>query len=165
MKNAATPEITTARSMARGATRRGSLVSSARSAEPSQPASVQIGSSRASPIVSKPNPLPLLDPCWNSTDGPCTWWKKMMPNASTTVKPIVPNSSMVAPALLTVEAALMLSTLMNTATMIAMTASIATSQCVGELHRSGANTDASATEMPAEPTSVHSSAFQPVNQP
>ena len=54
---------------------------------------------------------------------------------------------------------------MTTATMIATTASMATSQWVGLAQMSGANTDARETEMPAEPTRVQSIAFQPVNQP
>ena len=105
------------------------------------------------------------EPRWNSTEGPCTWWKKNSPIASATVAPSVPNSSSEAPVLLTHEAALMLSTLMITATTIAATASRAMSQCVGVVQISGANTEASDTEMPADPTRVQSIAFHPVNQP
>lgn len=82
-----------------------------------------------------------------------------MPRA--TVHPMVPNSSADAPALLTSPAALMLTMLIAIATTIATTASSATSQCVGSAHRSGANTDASATEMPAEPTSVSTRSTAP----
>src|SRR3984885_12780943 len=162
---ATAPEMVTARSMARGAMRRGSVVSSARSAEPSQPASVHTGSSSARPMVSKPAPAPVDEPVWVSTCGPWTWWKKNSPMASAIVAPIVPTSSMDAPALLTRLAALIDVTLMMTATMIATTASTAMSQCVGLAQMSGANTEARETEMPAEPTRVQSIAFQPVNQP
>ena len=54
---------------------------------------------------------------------------------------------------------------MTTATTMAMTASNAMSQWVGDVQMSGAKTRARATEIPADPTSVQSMAFQPVNQP
>src|SRR5580692_8711178 len=141
------PEMITDRNMAVGAVLRGSLVSSARSADPSQPSSVYTGSSSASPIVVMLTGLPVVEPTWTSTLGPCSWWKNSRPIASTTVSPSVPI------------------TLTATAATIAMAANSAMSPCVGTAQISGENTLAMATAIDAVPTKNDSSAVHPLNQP
>ena|SRR5437016_4161443 len=144
--------------MANGVTDRGSLVSSARSAAPSQPMKQYRGSSAAS---TKPYQRAPPDVRWVDTRmwKPASWWKKKMaPKNSRAAAPTDPVISKKTPVLLTALTARMLMMLMSPATAMATVANSTMSPWVGDFQISPANTVASATEVAAVPAMKASSA-------
>src|ERR1700746_680969 len=137
--------------MAHGVTERGSLVSSARSAAPSQPMKQYIGSSAASakPYHSAPPEVRWVD---TRMAKPASWWKKKMaPKNSRAAAPTDPVISKKTPVLLTALTARMLMMLISAATAIAIAANSTMSPWVGDRQMSLANTEASATAVAAVP--------------
>src|ERR1700722_19384970 len=137
--------------MANGVTDRGSLVSSARSAAPSQPMKQYRGSSAAS---TKPYQRAPPDVRWVDTRmwKPASWWKKKMaPKNSSAAAPMDPVISKKTPVLLTALTDLMLTMLMIPAATIARVANSTMSPWVGDFQMSLANTLARATAVAAVP--------------
>src|SRR5579859_257069 len=144
--------------MANGVTDRGSLVSSARSAAPSQPMKQYRGSSADST-----NPYQRAPPevRWVEVRiaKPASWRKKKMaPKNSRAAAPTDPAISKKTPVLLTALTARMLMILMTAATAIAAVANNTMSPWVGDFQMSLANTLASATAVAAVPAMKASSA-------
>src|SRR5580692_4164302 len=132
--------------MANGVTDLGSLVSSARSAAPSQPMKQYKGSSAAS---TKPYQRAPPDVRWVDTRmwKPASWWKKKMaPKNSRAAAPTDPVISKKTPVLLTA------------ATAMATVANSTMSPWVGDFQMSPANTVASATAVAAVPAMKASTA-------
>src|SRR6266568_9090571 len=137
--------------MANGVTDRGSFVSSARSAAPSQPMKQYRGSSAAStkPYQSAPPDVRSVD---TRTRKPASWWKKKMaPTNSSAAAPTDPVISKKTPVLLTALTARMLMMLMSAATAMATVANSTMSPWVGDFQMSPANTVARATAVAAVP--------------
>src|SRR5580692_7727213 len=137
--------------MANGVTDLGSLVSSARSAAPSQPMKQYSGSSaaRMKPYHRAPPEVRWVETrMWK----PASWWKKKMaPKNSSAAAITEPLISKKTPMLLTALTALMLTMLISPATAIATVANRTMSPWVGEDQISLANTLASATAVAAVP--------------
>src|SRR5712692_9432104 len=165
MTNPAAVEIQTVRNIAFGAVRRGSRVSSARSADPSQPISVYTGSRTASMTDVKVTGLPVDVPTCVRIAGPASLLKKNKPMAMTSARPSVPISSTPAPRLLTQVAARTPMALRMVPTAIMTTPNSWMSPVVGWFHTYGAKTDPMAMDRPAVPAVKASIAHQPVNQP
>src|SRR5580692_1711729 len=144
--------------MANGVTDRGSLVSSARSAAPSQPMKQYRGSSAAS---TKPYHKLPPEVRWVETRmwKPASWWKKKIApknsNAAATTELAISKKT---PMLLTALTARMLMMLMTAATAIATPANSTMSPWVGDAQMSPANTVASATAVAAVPAMKASNA-------
>src|SRR5580704_3035175 len=137
--------------MANGVTDLGSLVSSARSAAPSQPMKQYSGSSaaRMKPYHKAPPEVRWVD---TRTWKPASWWKKKMaPKNSRAAAPMDPVISKKTPVLLTALTALMLTMLMIAAATIARAANSTMSPWVGDFQISLANTLAKATAVAAVP--------------
>src|SRR6185437_12377350 len=144
--------------MAHGVTDRGSLVSSARSAAPSQPMKQYRGSSAAST-----NPYHRAPPevRWVEVRmaNPASWWKKnTAPKNSSAAAPTDPVISKKTPVLLTTLTARMLMMLMSPAAAMARVANSTMSPWLGDFQMSPANTLASATAVAAVPAMKASSA-------
>src|ERR1700733_15819661 len=144
--------------MANGGTARGALVSSARSAAPSQPMKQYSGSSAAKmkPYHRAPPEVRWVDTrMWK----PASWWKKKMaPKNSSAAAPTDPVISKNTPVLLTALTARMLMMLISPAATMASVASSTMSPWVGVVQMSLANTVASATAVAAVPAMKASSA-------
>src|ERR1700730_13037375 len=144
--------------MANGVTERGSLVSSARSAAPSQPMKQYRGSSAAStnPYQSAPPDVRLVD---TRMENPASCLKKKTApknsRAAATTDPVISKNT---PVLLTALTALMLMMLISPAAAIARVANSTMSPCVGLAQMSLAKTLASATAVAAVPAMKASSA-------
>src|SRR5712691_70622 len=144
--------------MANGVTDLGSLVSSARSAAPSQPMKQYSGSKAASTKPYHRGPLVVR---WVDTriEKPASCRKKKMaPTNSRAAAPTDPVISKKTPVLLTTLTARMLMMLMRAAAAIAAAANKTMSPCVGDVQMSLANTLASATAVAAVPAMKASSA-------
>ena len=153
-----------ARSIAYGVERRGSLVSSARSAAPSQPSSTNTGSSAARPIAVRLICPPPTGPLCTRTLRPWECLKKKSAPTSRIAAAISePASSKLTPKLFTIAVTRMLMRFNTSATAVTIPASSTTFAFVGACQNSGAKTVEMVTATTAVPVTNASQHAQPVN--